>query len=215
MKKVWAVGLIILLKSLAVWSDVLNIMVVGLFSGQAVLTINNKQRLLKVGATSPEGVTLISATSQQAVLEVDGIQKKYLLSSQISGTFAPAPASAVVTLWPTNGMYLTPGTVNGFSVDFVVDTGASSIALNIPTAKRLGLNYLKGKKVRVETASGLSAAYAVTLGQVQVGDIKLYNVGAVVIDGNYPQPALLGMTFLGKLDIQSTDHRMQLKKKFR
>jgi aspartyl protease family protein len=57
----------------------LNIVVVGLFSDQAVLTINQQQRLLKVGHTSPEGVKLISATSQNAIIEVKGVQKKYLL----------------------------------------------------------------------------------------------------------------------------------------
>ncbi len=214
MKKAWIAGLIILLNSAVVWSDALNIMVVGLFSGQAVLTINNKQRLLKVGKTSPEGVTLIAATSQNAILEVDGVQKEYLLGSQIGGDFGPPPEQTVVNLWPTNGMYLTPGSINGFSVDFLVDTGASAIALNIATAKRLGLNYLDGRRIGVKTASGVSGAYAVTLDQVQVGDIKLYNVEAMVLDGAEPAVALLGMTFLGQLDMQRTGEKMELKKKF-
>ncbi|MFW5451586.1 MAG: TIGR02281 family clan AA aspartic protease [Methylophagaceae bacterium] len=214
MKKAWIAGLIILLNSAVVWSDALNIMVVGLFSGQAVLTINNKQRLLKVGKTSPEGVTLISATSQKAILEVGGVQKEYLLGSQIGGNFGPPPTQTVVSLWPTNGMYLTPGSINGFSVNFLVDTGASAIALNIATAKRLGLNYLNGQRIGVKTASGRSGAYAVTLDQVQVGDIKLYNVKAMVLDGAEPAVALLGMTFLGQLDMQRTGEKMELKKKF-
>jgi aspartyl protease family protein len=214
MAKIWLVGIIILLNTSLVWSDELKIVVVGLFSGQAVIEINNTQRLLKAGKTSPEGVTLISATSQSAVLEIDGVQKKYLLGSHIGTNFGPAPEETVVSLWPTNGMYLTPGTINGYSVDFLVDTGASSIALNAATAKRLNIDYIKSRPVAVKTASGIVKAYPVKLDLVQVGDIKLHNVEAVVLDGAEPSRALLGMTFLGQLDMHRNGERMDLKKKF-
>ncbi|PHS68555.1 MAG: TIGR02281 family clan AA aspartic protease [Methylophaga sp.] len=197
------------------WSaGALNIVVVGLFSGQAVLTINNQQHLLKVGKTSPEGVKLISATSRSAVLEVDGVQQKYLLGEHISSHFKPPVAQPMVSIWPTNGMYVTTGSVNGFSVDFLVDTGASTIALNAATAKRLGLDYLNGKEIKVRTASEIETAYEVTLDKVQIGDIKLTNVRAMVLDGPEPSQALLGMTFLGQLNINQTGKRMDLKKKF-
>ncbi|PCH63268.1 MAG: hypothetical protein COC04_04625 [Gammaproteobacteria bacterium] len=111
-------------------------------------------------------------------------------------------------------MYITPGTVNGYSVDFLVDTGASTIALNAETAKRLDLEYIENAPVGVKTASGITLAYPVTLDEVQVGDIKLYNVQAVVIDGPEPSRALLGMTFLGQLDMHQTGQRMDLKQKY-
>ena len=214
MNKAWIAGVIILLNASAVWSDALKVVVVGLFNDQAVIQINKQQHLLKVGNTSPEGVTLVSATSQGAVLEIDGVKKTYQLGSHISSNYTPAPAQPTVNLWPTNGMYLTAGSVNGFSVDFLVDTGASAIALNADTATKLGLDYLKGTKVGVKTASGMETAYQVNLDQVQVGDIKLYNVGAMVIDGPEPTRALLGMSFLGQLDIQHTGERMELKQKY-
>ncbi|OUR64291.1 clan AA aspartic protease [Methylophaga sp. 42_25_T18] len=214
MYKIWLLGLIILLNTSLVWADELKIVVVGLFSGQAVVEINHKQRLLKVGKTSPEGVTLISATSQSAVLEIDGQQKKYLLGSHIGGKFSPPPAQPVVSLWPTNGMYITPGTVNGYTVDFLVDTGASAIALNAETAKRLDLDYINNPPIGVKTASGITHAYPVKLDEVQVGDIKLYNVQAMVIDGPEPSRALLGMTFLGQLDMLRSGERMDLKQKY-
>lgn len=214
MFKAWLAGIIILLNVSSVLADDLQVVVVGLFSGQAVIEINNTQRLLKAGKTSPEGVTLISATSQSAVLEIEGVQKKYLLGSHIGTNFGPGPAETVVSLWPTNGMYLTPGTVNGYSVDFLVDTGASSIALNAATAKRLNIDYLNKRPRAVKTASGISKAYPVMLDLVQVGDIKLHNVEAMVLDGAEPSRALLGMTFLGQLDMHRNGERMDLKKKF-
>jgi len=214
MIKTWLAGIIILLNTSLVWSDELKVVVVGLFSGQAVIEINNTQRLLKAGKTSPEGVTLISATSQSAVLEIEGVQKKYLLGSHIGTNFGPGPEETVVSLWPTNGMYLTPGTVNGYSVDFLVDTGASSIALNAATAKRLNIDYINKRPRAVKTASGITKAYPVMLDLVQVGDIKLHNVEAMVLDGAEPSRALLGMTFLGQLDMHRKGERMDLKKKF-
>lgn len=216
MNKAWILALIILLNTSLAWSNsnVLDIVVVGLFSDQAVVEINKKQRLLKIGKTSPEGVTLVSANSRRAVLEKDGVSKTYQLGTRISTDFSPPVEQTVVSLWPTNGMYMTPGSVNGYSVDFLVDTGASAIALNAATAQRLDLDYLSGKKVGVKTASGIEVAYHVMLDEVQIGEIKLYNIRAMVLDGEQPEIALLGMTFLSQLNMVRKDERMDLKKKF-
>jgi len=111
-------------------------------------------------------------------------------------------------------MYLTPGSINGFSVDFLVDTGASAIALNAPTAKRLGIDYVKGEVIGVKTASRIEKAYRIMLDQVQVGQIKLHNVSAMVLDGPEPARALLEMSFLGQLDMERSGERMDLKQKF-
>lgn len=134
MTKQWIVGLIILLNASYAWSDVLNIVVVGLFKDQVVLVVNHVQHSLKVGEQSPEGITLISASSHGAVLEKSGIQKDYLLGIQIGAEFSPPVAQTVVSLWPTNGMYVTSGRVNGYSIDFFVGTGASAITLNAARA---------------------------------------------------------------------------------
>jgi aspartyl protease family protein len=209
-----SLGLIILINLSVAWADVSKIIVLGLFNGQVVLEIDNKQRILKAGKTSPEGVTLISATSRVAVLEVNGVQQQYFLGSHIGSHYASPPKQPVVSLWPTQGMYLTPGSINGYSVDFIVDTGASAIALNANTAKRLGIDYKQGKAVGVRTASRIEKAYKVNLDLVQVGEIKLHNVSAMVLDGEEPVRALLGMSFLGQLDMERRGDRMDLKQKF-
>jgi len=214
MKKIGILALIILLNSPLAWSEVVNIVVVGLFNDQAVVEINKTRRLLKIGEPSPEGVTLISANSRRAVLEKNGIRNEYLLGTHIGSDFTPPSAQKMVRLWPVGGMYSTAGTVNGYSVNFLVDTGASSIALNAATATRLDINYLKGRKVGVKTASGTEMAYQVMLDTVQVGDITLHNIKAMVLDGAEPAQALLGMSFLGQLDIERKDQQMILKQKY-
>ena len=207
-------ALIILCNSSFVLSDEINIVVVGLFSSQAVVEINQTQRLLKVGQTSPEGVKLVSANSRQAVLEWNGKQQTYPLGQHIASSFKTATEIPSVTLWSNNGHYLTAGTINGYTVDFLVDTGATSITLNAPTAKRLGINYFESDPVGVKTASDIVHGYPVVLDLVQVGDIKLHNIRAVVLDGEQPSVVLLGMTFLGQLDMKQTDKKLELKQKF-
>lgn len=210
----WSLALIILLNSSLVWSETLNIVVEGLFTDKAVLRINEQQRLLKAGHISPEGVKLISATSLNAVIEVNGVQKKYPLGSHIGSHYAATTEQAKVSIWPNNGMYQIVGSVNGYTVDFLVDTGASTIALNAITAQRLAIDYLNAPSGMVKTASGIEKAYRVNLDLVQIGDIKLHNIAAVVIDGPQPERALLGMTFLGQLDMMQSGERMDLKQKY-
>lgn len=208
------IAFILLLSSTLSWAEALDIVVVGLFSNQAVVVVNGQQHILKVGNSTPEGVKLISANSREAVLEVEGKQETFPLGSHISTNFAAPKENPTVTLWPTNGMYLTPGTVNGYSVDFLVDTGATSIALNAATARRLGLDFYRGERIGIVTASGREVGYRVTLDSVKVDAITLYNVDAVVMDGVQPAIALLGMTFLGQLDIRHDGDKMELKQKY-
>lgn len=214
MIKYWFTALIILLNSPSAVAQELDILVVGLFAEQAVVEVNGKRHLLKPGKSTPEGIKLITANSEGAVLEIEGQQQTFPLGNRISSTFSSSPEQPQVSLWPTNGMYLTTGTVNGFTVEFLVDTGAFMVALNAATANRLGLDYYKGEQINIRTASGVDVGYRVTLDYVQVEEIKLYNVAAVVLDGPEPSTALLGMSFLGQLDIDHNGERLELRQKY-
>ena len=214
LSKYHVAALIILVNSLTALAEELDILVVGLFANQAVLEVNGQQHLLKVGKTTPEGVKLISANSNEAVLEISGKQQTFPLGNRISTEFSESPALPSVSLWPNNGMYLTTGIVSGFTVDFIIDTGAFTVALNSATARRLGLDFYRGEQIGITTASGYDVGYKVTLDYVQLDDIKIYNVAAVVIDGPEPSTALLGMSFLGQLDMQHNGQRLELRQKY-
>ncbi len=111
-------------------------------------------------------------------------------------------------------MYQASGSINGYSVDMLVDTGASTVALNAATARRLGIDYENASPVVVRTASGMETAYRVQLDRVQIGEIYQRNVAAVVIDGPEPSRALLGMSFLRELDIDHRGDRLELRQKY-
>ena len=192
----------------------LTVTVLGLFADKAMLRIGETQRLLAVGQQSPEGVKLLAADSEQAVVEIDGKQRQLQLGTHISSHFS-TPKVVKVRVWPdSNGMYSVNGTINGGSVGFLIDTGANTIALNANDAKRLHIDYKKrGKPVMGETASGRSLVYLLNLDLVTVGQIKLYNVEAIVFDGPHPSQALLGLTFLNRIQMNRDGSMLTLEQK--
>lgn len=190
-----------------------DIRVNGLFPGRAMLTINGTPRLLKVGQTSPEGVELLASDSQQAEVRVDGVKYKLGVSDHIASSFKPAEFSEVRMSRDADGHYRTFGSINGRSVEFMVDTGASAIALNMNDAKRLGVDLRRGRQGQASTAGGLVNTFEVLLPKVTVGSITLHNVPAVVVVGNFPANVLLGNSFLQRVEMQEQAGVMVLRSK--
>ena len=188
-----------------------------LFSGKAVVTVDGgKPRTLSAGQSTPEGVKLVSATSESAVIEFNG-QRQTLTTGHATriGSAAGAGGSGQVTLMAdSRGHFISTGAINGMAVRFLVDTGASSVALSVSEAKRLGINYLAGAQGRVSTANGIVPAYRVKLDNVRVGDITLNNVDAVVVDGGGLSVALLGMSFLNRTAMKRDGDTMTLVRRY-
>lgn len=192
-----------------------DVRVVALFSERAMLLIDGKQHLMRPGETSPEGVTLISANSETAVIEVDGREVTARLDGRVSARKRTAQTKEVQVRRNPAGMYSTVGSINGLPVPFLVDTGATQIAMNSAQARRLGIDYrVIGKRSAVTTASGREPAWLVMLDTVKVGDLKLLNVSGIVIEGEQPEVTLLGMSFLGRLEITNSGHLMTLRQKY-
>ncbi len=189
--------------------------VVALFPNKAMVEIDGKNRVLKVGKTSPEGVTLISASSREAVIDVNGERSTFNVDSQIGGQLTTPEQREVRISRNAIGAYMTVGSINGRTVNMMVDTGATAVAMSEMEAKRLGIPYwLKGEQSGVSTASGFSRAWNVILDKVQVGPIVQHNVRAVVVEGSNPEQVLLGMTFLDKVKIENTGNVMVLRSKY-
>ena len=197
-------------------SGVEKVAVSGLFKDKAIVVIDGKSRLLSSGQTSPEGVTLVSASSSVAVIEIAGQRQTLELGTQIGASFAE-PVRETVSIWPgADRMYLVTGSVHRFPVQFLVDTGATLIAMNTAHAKRFGVDFLAdGEETVMGTASGLTRAYLVNLERVTVGRIELRNVEAVVNDSTeFPREVLLGMSFLSRVDMRHNGDVLELRKKY-
>ncbi len=82
-------------------------------------------------------------------------------------------------------------------------------------ARRLGIDYrVVGTPGQSSTASGIDKIYVINLDRVRVGDIDLRNVKGAVHDGDFPPVTLLGMSFLGRLNIRQNGQVLELEKKF-
>lgn len=192
-----------------------QVSVVGLFSGKAVLIINGgKPRTLSVGQTSSEGVKLIAADSGKAVLEVEGKRKELGMGQGVSVAGKGSSAQTAILYADQAGHFFGEGYINGTPVKFLVDTGASSIAISADTARRIGLDYLGGDAGVAQTAAGNVKAYRVSLNTVKVGGITMHQVEATVLEGSSPPFVLLGMSALNRLDMRRDGIALTLIKKY-
>jgi aspartyl protease family protein len=127
------------------------------------------------------------------------------------GTQFQAPQEKVVTIARDAAMqYQTTAIINGRSVLVLVDTGANTVALSAAQARAMNIDYSGGVPGKVETASGLSTGYEITLQSVAVGGIEVNSVPAMVIEGDYPGTVLLGMTFLQHVKMQENNGILSL-----
>ncbi len=96
------------------------------------------------------------------------------------------------------GHYVADGEINGRSVTFLLDTGATWVALPTQLARELGLK--RGAAVTLQTANGTSTGYQTRLDSVRLGPIAMRDVGALITDGMDAGTVLLGMNFLKRLE---------------
>ena len=182
----------------------------GIRSGQVWININGRLAKLSPGMTSKEGVKLLTANKKTITLIIDGKRYSYDKGKK-KGTLLDN--EVVLMHDPVNGSYYSKGSINGKPAIFLVDTGATFIALNLTDARSLGIK-LGDKKIKVSTATKDENAHLVILKSVKVGDIELKNIAAVVMNSkSNPNVPLLGMSFLDKVEISQTDNKMSLKYK--
>jgi aspartyl protease family protein len=201
----------------AALADVALIGVIG--EKAAILAVDGGDpKTVKVGQKW-NGITVLEVRHEQATIEQEG-KKRVLVRGQhyrgLPGSTASAYASSrqsVVLPADPSGHFFTIGAVNGSAVRFLVDTGATLIALPGAEATRLGIDYRKGKRGLTNTANGTVAVYQVKLDTVKLGDIEVNNVDGVVIEEGLGV-ALLGMSFLNRVDMRRDGDSMTLTRRF-
>lgn len=207
----WLPGLLCLLLSAEVFST--SVEVQGLLKNAAVIKIDGQAVMLRAGERR-QGVTLISADSRQAVLEINGQRQTLGISQRINSAYTVQQKREVGIARNPQNAYTTYASINGQRFLVLVDTGASQVALNSRQADRLGIDYRQGTPVLVSTASGRARAYQTRLRTVDVGGIVVSSVPAMVIEGDFPEIVLLGMTYLEHVKIREEQGTMYLQARF-
>jgi aspartyl protease family protein len=192
-----------------------EVSVIALFPDKAVLVVDQgKPKTVKKGQTY-NGVTLLFADTEVAVIQVDGKTRRLKIGEGVYSGKPTQNARASVTLTPDgSGHFITMGSINGASVRFLLDTGATLVSMSVDDAKRAGINYLAGERGYSQTANGLAPVYKVRLAEVRLGDITLHDIEGLVHAGSALPVVLLGMSFLGRLEMRREGDSMTLTKRF-
>jgi aspartyl protease family protein len=180
-----------------------SVEIVGLFKDRAVVRTARGEEMIRVGQTSANGVKLLFADAEKARVRFQGKTYDLSLSTRVGASFQEAAVRSVSVNMDQSGSFRVSGSINGNPANFLVDTGASVVALSGKQATALGISYQIGEMGKVVTAQGEVDARNITLSEVSVGGVKAHNVAATVIEGSYPMEILLGMSFLSQVAMKN------------
>jgi aspartyl protease family protein len=189
----------------------------GVSGNKALLTVDSGAPRFIGPGQSHQGVKLLSVQGQMATVEIDGLkQTLHVGEAPVSlGGAGQSPGSGrrIVLTADRQGHFMPQGQINGRSVQFMVDTGATVVAIGEPEAKRINLNYQNGRRVMLNTANGAAIGYEVKLDSVRLGDVMSYQITAVVTPQAMPY-VLLGNSYLTRFQMNHTNDQLTLEKRY-
>lgn len=184
----------------------------GILGSKAMLIINGSSpRAATVGQTL-DGVRLLAVQDEQVIVEIGGRKRALRVGQHAVGSPGEGGGKIVLTA-DARGHFEATGTINGTSVRFLVDTGATMISLGASDARRIGLDFNSGQRGISQTANGQVQVSRVKLDTVRIGDVTLHGVEATIHQNDLPI-ALLGMSFLNRMEMLRDGPTMTLKKRY-
>ena len=189
----------------------------GMLGSKALLVVNGGAPKTVAAGDAHQGVKVISTSGDQAVVEQSGKRVTLRVGEapvSLGGLSATAGRGGrIVLVAGTGGHFMTSGQINGKAVQFMVDTGATSIAMSSADADRAGINFKNGQIVNLSTANGISQGFRIKLNSVRVGDVEIFDVDAVVTQQPMPY-MLLGNSFLTRFQMIRENDQMTLVKRY-
>lgn len=193
-----------------------SVMLTGTIGSRAILIVDGSAPKTVAVGESFQGVRLLSLRDGLATVEAAGQRIALRMDTPVSIGAARADGaggSRIVLPVSSGGHFMAQGTINGRTVRFMLDTGATSVALSVADAQRIGLDHSQGQPVRVNTANGVVQGWRVRLASVRVGDVEVRDVDAVV--SQQPMPfVLLGNSFTSRFSMRRDADQMVLERRF-
>ncbi|HSW09044.1 retropepsin-like aspartic protease family protein [Aquabacterium sp.] len=183
-------------------------------SSKALLLIDGQPHTLAVGS-SVKGVTLKRVGDGEAEVEMAGRSNVLRLGAapaKVGGGSGGGGGNEIVLPAGPGGHFMATGSINGKSVQFMVDTGATVMAISQTDADRIGIDWKRGRRGVSHTAGGVVPVYGVNLTSVRIGDVEVFNVEAVVLQADMPM-VLLGNSFLSRFSMRRDSDVMRLERK--
>jgi len=192
-----------------------SVTLAGSMGNKALLVIDGHPHTLAVGQ-SAQGVTLMQLTDGQAQVQRGNSTATLRLGAapaRLAGT-THAASTAVEIVLPVGlgGHFTSAGSINGRQVQFMVDTGATLVAISQAEADRIGLDYRSAQRGLTQTANGAVPVHRLSLGMVRVGDVEVANVDAVVMPATMPY-VLLGNSFLSRFQMRRENDVLRLERR--
>lgn len=192
----------------------------GMAGGKALVNIDGASPRFMAPGQSHQGVKLLSLQGEAAVFDINGQRQTLRVGDapvSVGSRGAPGADTGgrqrLVLTADSRGHFFPSGQINGRAVQFLVDTGASSVILSASDAQRINLDYTKGRRVTVDTANGNVAGHQVKLDSVRVGEAQVYGVDAIVLPQSMPF-VLLGNTFLTRFQMQRHNDQLTLERRY-
>mgnify|MGYP002148709409 CR=1 FL=1 len=187
----------------------------GMLGGKALLIVDGSPPRGVAAGDTHKGVKVLSTQGDEAVVEING--KRHTLRvgdapASVGGT-GGARGNRIVLTADSGGHFITQGAVNGRAVQFMVDTGATAVAMGAAEATRMGLDWKKGQQIRMGTANGVVPAWIVRLDSVRINDVEVHGVEGIV--SSQPMPyVLLGNSFLTRFQMKRDNDQMVLERRY-
>ena len=210
------IALALLLAAACTLANAQSVTLTGTIGSRAILVVGGgAPRTVAVGETV-QGVKLLALQADQAVVEAGGKRATLRMDTPLSiggSGGGGSGGSRIVLNADSRGHFMTAGAINGRSVSFMLDTGATTVAMSAADATRIGLDFQNGTPVQMNTANGVALGYRLRLASVRVGDVEVYEVDAIV--SQLPMPyVLLGNSFISRFSMRRDAEQLVLDKRF-
>jgi len=188
----------------------------GMLGRKALLMVDGgTPRSVGVGE-SHMGVKVLATQGDEATVEINGRRHTLRVGdapASVGQGGGGANGSKIVLTASSGGHFLTQGAINGRAANFMVDTGATSVAMGALDAERMGIDYKRGQVGYSSTANGVVPMYRVKLAAVRIGDVEVYDVDAAVLPGSMPH-VLLGNSFLTRFQMVRHNDQLVLERRY-